>query len=131
LHIVFIGNCQVVGLSTIYQTFVVPHIGDEVQCLGCNATSADNFARSGMGALPRRRMSAKERRTRCRRAPLPRRSSAAVISRASAGALASWRKFDEAIAAIEIAEEMEPGNAEFRRSRDACKRGAGAALVSA
>jgi hypothetical protein len=43
LHIVFIGNCQVVALSTIYQTFVVPHTGDEVQCLGCNDTSADNL----------------------------------------------------------------------------------------
>jgi tetratricopeptide (TPR) repeat protein len=43
LHIVFIGNCQVVALSTIYQTFVVPHTGDEVQSLGCNATSADNL----------------------------------------------------------------------------------------
>ena len=43
LHIVFIGNCQVVALSTIYRTFVVPHTGDEVQCLGCNAASADNL----------------------------------------------------------------------------------------
>ena len=48
--------------------------------------------------------------------------------------LASRRKLDEAVAVIEIAMEMEmePGNAEYRRSRDGWKRaGAGAALVSA
>jgi hypothetical protein len=43
LHIVFIGNCQAVTLSHIYRTFVVPHTGDKVQCLGCNAPSADDL----------------------------------------------------------------------------------------
>ena len=41
MHIVFIGNCQLVALSNIYKTFVVPHTGDEVQCLACNASSAE------------------------------------------------------------------------------------------
>jgi len=43
LHIVFIGNCQAVTLSNIYKTLVVPHTGDTVQCLGCNAPSADDL----------------------------------------------------------------------------------------